>query len=228
MAWIIGDVHGCIKTLESLLSKLPKNEKVIFVGDLIDRGPGSKDVIQLIKEKNYDCIRGNHEDAMIDEILGFLDDPLLAKNSFWINKCGGFKTLESYNESTKIQINLDVKWLESLPYYKEYKDIKNKDGRYLVVSHSSIGNYWHMKDFPKNSDEYLTFIKNISTNRDRTIKDIPEIFNVFGHTPKSESVIKKHYADVDTGACYTKFKDLGNLSALEFPSMKVITQKNID
>jgi len=43
--WCIGDVHGCIFTLEKLVNKLPKNSKLIFVGDLVDRGNFAKEVI---------------------------------------------------------------------------------------------------------------------------------------------------------------------------------------
>lgn len=39
--WIIGDVHGCFATLMVLISKLPKGVEIIFVDDLIDRGPDS-------------------------------------------------------------------------------------------------------------------------------------------------------------------------------------------
>ena len=44
---IIGDVHGCFDTLIALIAKLPTDAKIIFVGDLIDRGPkiGESDVI---------------------------------------------------------------------------------------------------------------------------------------------------------------------------------------
>ena len=59
---IIGDVHGCYKTLIALIEKLPKDRNITFVGDLIDRGPGSKDVVEFVRKNNYRCVRGNHED----------------------------------------------------------------------------------------------------------------------------------------------------------------------
>lgn len=59
--YIIGDVHGCYKTLLSLIKKLPKNAKLCFVGDLCDRGKNSKEVIAFVKSNNYDCVLGNHE-----------------------------------------------------------------------------------------------------------------------------------------------------------------------
>lgn len=225
MTWIIGDVHGCIKTLEALLNKLPSKDKVIFVGDLVDRGENSKDVVQLIIDRGYDCVKGNHEDAMCEETHSLLEDKSLVQKSFWVNKCGGLETLKSYNNSSKEEVISHVNWLNNLPYYIEYKDIKNEEGRYLVVSHSSIGNYWHMRNFPKGSYEYNDFNRKIVGNRVSNPIDIPEIFNVFGHTPNKEAIVKQHFANVDTGACY---EELGNLTAIEYPTLRIISQVNID
>ncbi|MFY4844058.1 metallophosphoesterase, partial [Aliarcobacter butzleri] len=62
--YIIGDVHGCYKSLLALIEQLPnkKNSKIVFVGDLIDRGKNSCEVIELIINNNYDCVMGNHEE----------------------------------------------------------------------------------------------------------------------------------------------------------------------
>ena len=49
---VIGDVHGEYNSLLSLLDILPQTDKICFVGDLIDRGPDSKKIIDLIREKN--------------------------------------------------------------------------------------------------------------------------------------------------------------------------------
>ena len=64
MTYIIGDVHGNFQTLKALISKLPKNSEIIFVGDLVDRGLNSKEVIEFIRINNYKCVLGNHEKLM--------------------------------------------------------------------------------------------------------------------------------------------------------------------
>ena len=61
---VISDVHGCYKTLLALIAQLPTDEELCFVGDLIDRGPQSKDVIEFVKSNNHKCVLGNHEDMM--------------------------------------------------------------------------------------------------------------------------------------------------------------------
>jgi serine/threonine protein phosphatase 1 len=73
MLGVIGDVHGCVRTLDSLLDKLFGTydiHKLIFLGDIINRGRNSKEVCDVIMElkKHYDVtlILGNHEDVMRD------------------------------------------------------------------------------------------------------------------------------------------------------------------
>lgn len=61
---IIGDVHGCIDEFNSLLIKLnydSSNDRIILLGDLIDRGPDSVAVIRRARQLNLDCVMGNHE-----------------------------------------------------------------------------------------------------------------------------------------------------------------------
>lgn len=52
--YIIGDIHGEYDTLIKLIEKLPFNAEIIFVGDLIDRGAKSREVIELIRKKTTD------------------------------------------------------------------------------------------------------------------------------------------------------------------------------
>jgi serine/threonine protein phosphatase 1 len=65
--YIISDVHGCYKTLLALIEQFPnkQNSKIVFVGDLIDKGINSCDVIEFVKNNNYDCVLGNHDEMMI-------------------------------------------------------------------------------------------------------------------------------------------------------------------
>ena len=65
--YIIGDVHGCYKSLLALIEQFPnkQNSKIVFVGDLIDRGINSYEVIEFVKNNNYDCVMGSHEKALL-------------------------------------------------------------------------------------------------------------------------------------------------------------------
>lgn len=240
--WIIGDVHGCYEELVELLKQIPKEDKICFVGDLIDRGPDSYKVIELIKNNNYDCVLGNHEDMLL-EVFN-MKQPRLFGTDFMRN--GGGATLLSYVKSgiepkdldifnTLDNLDLDkfnphLEFLRNLPLYKEY-DIKDEKGRKLIVSHSClIGLEKNRIDF----NEQVLWNRNIFSSKKEDWKDY---FNVFGHTPifylEEDNYIKKKYknnfqngifideelgfANIDTGLVY-KHK----LTAFHFPSKKII------
>jgi bis(5'-nucleosyl)-tetraphosphatase (symmetrical) len=61
----VGDVQGCAPSLKSLLKKLPKKSKLIFLGDLVNRGPDSLGTLRLLKSLQEsgraECILGNHD-----------------------------------------------------------------------------------------------------------------------------------------------------------------------
>lgn len=61
---IVGDIHGCLHEFEDLLKKIsynPSSDKLILLGDLIDRGPFSLEMVQLARQMNLLCVMGNHE-----------------------------------------------------------------------------------------------------------------------------------------------------------------------
>ncbi|MCY0871013.1 MAG: metallophosphoesterase [Firmicutes bacterium] len=59
MEWVIGDVHGCFVELLTLLQTLRfrphAGDKAWFVGDLVDRGPASKEVVDFVREGQAQC-----------------------------------------------------------------------------------------------------------------------------------------------------------------------------
>lgn len=226
--YIIGDVHGCFKTLQALINKLPKDANICFVGDLCDRGSDSKEVIEFIKSNAYDSVLGNHELMFVygvEEILNInkREDFVI---SYWLDKCGGKETLESYKNDNKT-LEEHLNYIKSLPSYKEYKDIKTDDERYLVVSHSHVGSKWQYRDYPMNSKEYSSFQKEIFYSRYKDF-DNKDIFNVFGHTVTQEPIITPHKASIDLGCVYNQEGKVdGKLCALEFTSLKTIVQKYI-
>ncbi len=231
---VISDVHGCFETLMALVKKLPKDQPLCFVGDLIDRGPWSMQVIDWVKSNGHDCVIGNHEVMMIQE--GF-------KANYWASKVwmpnGGLQTLNSYKEllfrengalyGEKPAIDKfveHIEWLKNLPVYIEYPDIiREADGRHLVVSHANICKFWKWSDELKASEQ---FKQHAIWNRLEP-KDAPGIYNIHGHTPqKNGPRIKSFYANLDTGAFAKREPEYGKLTALQFPEMIVYEQENID
>ncbi|RKP36584.1 Metallo-dependent phosphatase-like protein [Dimargaris cristalligena] len=64
---LVGDVHGQLAALNTLLETLvfnPTTDQVIFLGDMVNKGPDSKGVLKRAREIGARCIRGNHEDFL--------------------------------------------------------------------------------------------------------------------------------------------------------------------
>ena len=97
---VVGDVHGCDRLLISLLNRLgaldPSPDRLVFTGDLIDRGEDSSSVLALVYGlqrrlgKGLVVLRGNHEQMMLD----FLDAPTTSATR-WL-RYGGLQTLASF------------------------------------------------------------------------------------------------------------------------------------
>ena len=91
----IGDIHGCAVALHALLDTIAptSSDTIITLGDYIDRGPGSQEVVVRLLELRQQCdfvpLVGNHEVMLLAAINGEL--PV----SFW-TECGGDATLASY------------------------------------------------------------------------------------------------------------------------------------
>ncbi len=64
---VIGDVHGCLDELDNLVQTLSvgPEDRVIMVGDLIDRGPDPVGVVRRVRERGWECVIGNHEDRAL-------------------------------------------------------------------------------------------------------------------------------------------------------------------
>jgi serine/threonine protein phosphatase 1 len=94
--YVVGDVHGCLNALERLLERIDPSDDdlVVFVGDLVRKGPDSEGVVELVAERsNLLSVRGNNEQKLID----------------------GRKTLDSLSAA-------DYAYLESLPVALSWED----------------------------------------------------------------------------------------------------------
>jgi len=113
-AYVVGDVHGMDALLEELLASIERDlaEKpigkavLIFVGDLIDRGPGSAAVLERLRTYRHPSLRtvfllGNHEEVLLRILAG---DATLLDNWRWF---GGTQCMESYGADPKQFAALD-------------------------------------------------------------------------------------------------------------------------
>ena len=226
--YIISDVHGCFKSLKALINQFPnkENSKIVFVGDLIDRGPSSCEVVKFIMDNNYDCVLGNHEEMFL-EFAPSKENEDLSNSKHWLFNCGGEQTLKSY--TCKDEYYKQYDFMKTLPLYLEYKDYKTTDNRYLVVSHSAVAKVWDKRD-SKDKDDIEEFENHLLYSRYKNSNN-KEIFNVFGHTIFSTPVLNEYSAAIDLGCYHEKDESKlpsPRLCALEFPSMKIFTQENME
>ena len=130
--WVIPDIHGCSKTLKSLVNTLIKptrNDELYFLGDYVDRGADSKGVIDFIRNLKNDgynvtALKGNHEDFMVE----LYDAEKQAKNTWWHRlgdrkhkvwmEIGGKATLSSFGVTHVRDVPVDyIEWMRGLKYY---------------------------------------------------------------------------------------------------------------
>ncbi len=208
----IGDIHGCYLKLVRLMEKIKFNSEkdiLVFLGDYIDRGDQSKDVVDYLVQlkKQWPStifLLGNHE-QMLQEFLGGENI-----NSFLVN--GGKKTLDSYLGDSRLYSSQDprtvfppehLEFFQSLAPHYELED-------YIFV-HAGL-----REGIPLESQDLfdLLWIREdfyfSKANFGKTV--------VFGHTPFQKPFIYKNKIGIDTGAAY------GNkLTCLELPAMKFIS-----
>src|ERR1044071_9581127 len=88
--FVVGDIHGRCAQLEGLVDMLPRDEStdtLIFLGDLVDRGPDVPGCVAHVRElclanpERVICLRGNHEQMLLDFIDG--------ANNIWMEPSTG-------------------------------------------------------------------------------------------------------------------------------------------
>ncbi len=191
--YVIGDIHGRADLLRKLQNIIideigaytDKRKVLVYLGDYIDRGPESKQVINLVRntmEGDYFdeiiCLKGNHEIFMLDHLQGLVEDYLWFMN-------GGEETLKSY----------DGKIPESHKTFLRNLSLYHEEGDYLFV-HAGIRPGISMED--QVEDEML-WIRDLflesEVNHGKVI--------VHGHTISKEPQIWHNRIGIDTGAYYT-------------------------
>jgi serine/threonine protein phosphatase 1 len=203
--FIVGDIHGCLETLKRLIDTIkwnPSNDRLIFIGDYIDRGENAKGVIDFILQLQdnsslVECLIGNHEKMFLDYLSN--NDP----QSFVLN--GGLSTLRSYKESRKraqdpLIPSTHLKFLSSLLSMIELE-------HYYIV-HAGFRPYKRIED----QDLFdLIWIRDEFIYSDYDFGKVV----IFGHTPFHSPMIMKNKIGIDTGAVY------GNcLTCLELPERR--------
>ena len=211
----IGDIHGCVRTLEALLKKLAKykDRKFIFVGDYIDRGPDSKGVLDLIIRfsRDHDCLflRGNHEQMLMDSLE-------TGDHNLWLMN-GGTQTLNSYDATYAVDIPAEhIEFFAQTPLWLDTTD-------YFYI-HAGLDPKRTIKE-QLNSPDIQEFGMWRRDHIDCQVKWEKTV--VFGHTPLTEPLHDNRKIGIDTGCIFAR-QGFGLLTAVLLPEETFITQQCLD
>ena len=221
--YAIGDVHGRVDLLQEAFGKIDRHRNAhpianaieVMLGDYIDRGLSSFEVIELLSSRARSgtiCLKGNHETFL----LQFLQYPRILTH--W-QHFGGLETLTSYglepslNCSSKAQEKLAAQLADRLPAHHH---------QFLISLPLcfALGDYFFVHagvrpgiDLSHQSAEDLLWIRDDFLNYQGSFGKIV----VHGHTPVSEPEIHDNRINLDTGAFAT-----GNLTCAVFEEDQVL------
>src|ERR1043166_4555523 len=206
LTFAIGDVHGCVDKLRALLAACEqvrggRDARYVLIGDYIDRGPHSRDVVDFLIDRQRGegsrlvCLRGNHEQMLIDAAATRRTVPDLLD---WLSN-GGEQTLHSYGIGDPASLpGSHLEWIRTLPL--SFSDSQ----RHYVHAGTRPGSA--LADQPA---EALLWIREPFLS-----SEMPHAgFIVHGHTPTRSGLpdLRAHRLNVDTGACFG-----GELTAAAF------------
>jgi serine/threonine protein phosphatase 1 len=212
----VGDIHGCFDPFCDLLERkiiIRKNDTLILLGDYIDRGLRSKEVIDYIidlQEHGYDIIplRGNHESMMLDSL-----ESEQSTFNWFMN--GGFETLNSFGvESVKKLSKKYIHFFKSLSFYY----IRDQ----FIFVHAGFND--------EISDPFEDKFEMLWSRRESYSNPVfKEKIIVHGHTPiplsrcREEVQSDNGVINIDTGCVYDTLGDYGHLTAIELFTRELFT-----
>ena len=226
---IIGDVHGCFDELILLMQKMgyvidlqanghyqvtcPEGRRIVFVGDLTDRGPKSPEVLRLVMDmveaQQAFCVRGNHDDKLQRYLSG---KSVKVRNGLEST----VEQLAAYSEEFKTEVH---DFLDKLVAHYVFDE-----GR-LVVAHAglkesmqgrasgAVSSFCLYGETTGKKDEFGLPIRiNWSNNYSG------KAMVVYGHTPVPKAEWINLTIDIDTGCVFG-----GTLTALRYPERQILS-----
>ncbi|GAB4172823.1 MAG: metallophosphoesterase family protein [Geothermobacteraceae bacterium] len=194
----IGDIHGCLDLFDRLLDRvaLMPEDRLILLGDLIDRGPDSYAVVERVLElrnrlPGLMVLRGNHEQMLLDYLAG--RDTLM----FLAN--GGDATLSSYRRA-----GFDTIPDKHRDFFAGLPTLHREDG--FIFVHAGLRPGIPVE---QQQEEDLLWIRGPFLHSDWDFGATV----VFGHTPQADILRRPGRIGLDTGAVYG-----GSLSCVDLTS----------
>jgi serine/threonine protein phosphatase 1 len=226
--YAIGDVHGRVDLLEKLYGLIAADlkahpvEKVmeVFLGDYVDRGPNSREVIDWMLAgprvaRKRICLRGNHELMM----QAFLEDASVIGS--W-GQYGGLETLYSYGVKVKLPMG-DERHEEVQQAFRAVLPASHAEFLRSLRPMASAGGYYFAhaginpaRPLADQVEDDLYWIREPFLSHGRALEKIV----VHGHTPTELPEVEVHRIGIDTGAYVT-----GRLTSavLEGPELRFLS-----
>lgn len=244
--WFIGDIHGEIRLLDSLLENVLRfqPDQIVFIGDYIDRGPHAKEVIDRIMglEVPVNCLMGNHEMMM----LNAMEDPGYGHNpiELWYYN-GGEATLQSFGSTSffSFQSTMDPVYLDFFRNLKMSHVVKLDQQLKVLGTHAGVSPAIPLKDQIGMKD-YNALNRYLLTNhidpgdsflwvRDAFFNSPSNLWDsylvVHGHTPNLKlkrfisSNGNKNFLFVGNDICIRKDENTGKIVSIDIDSGSVIS-----
>jgi len=210
--WFIGDIHGELDLLDRLLEAIMEHDpqELTFVGDYIDRGPCSREVVERIMELKIPsvCLMGNHELMMLSalEDLAFGYNPM----ELWYYN-GAEATLQSFGFSGffSLQTGIDFRYLQFFRTLRLSHVVEPVDGVRILATHAGVSpaipladqlllkDYLDLQQYIR--DKQLDLGESFLWTREKFLNSPPGLWNgylvVYGHTPtqKIKHFLRKEY-----------------------------------
>lgn len=226
---LVGDVHGCIDELRTLLARLgygavpqvdgtwavsaPPGRRLVFLGDLVDRGPGVAEVLalvmQLVRAGHALCVPGNHDLKLVRKLRG--RDVTIAHGL-----AESLEQLDRRDAAFRAEV---ADFLEGLPAHLLL------DGGRLVAAHAGLKAGMHGRAGPAVRDFALFG----ETTGEIDDYGLPVRLNwaleyagratvAYGHTPVPSAEWINGTIDLDTGCVFG-----GALTALRYPERELVS-----
>lgn len=239
--YVVGDLHGCLEELLVALKELEFNEatdRLFSVGDLIDRGPFSKECAELIYKPWFYAVKGNHEQMMIDALIKGRTD--MAATWIW----NGGQWMYDHDRGELVSLARDLDFLPLVITVGEgtdrfnivhaelkHTEIINQHPQRVPVNDMMLA-HW---PFDSNEEADMIWGRTIVSNGREKIEQVPphELWHdmdklsltFVGHTPVRFPVQCQKQMYIDNGAVYhhtNSNKSEGNMLVLACPSTKTV------
>lgn len=188
--YIVGDIHGCIEELKRLLDRVafdPGHDKLWSVGDLVGRGPHSKQVLEFVVELGdaFGCVLGNHDLHLLSVLHGLkpvnpkdFTDAIItsSEREFWVD------------------------WLRSQPL------MVNLGGQDTIISHAGLYPQWSIAEAQTYADEvqtilrgdnYVEYLRNMYHNQPTGWHQVSDAFERFRFIVNAFTRMRYCYQDSD-------------------------------